>query len=160
LVQRFFLVFSFQKLLAFLLMTESLSTLRRHSWVLVRSESCLFQVYSLHVKGEAFLYGSGQALRVPGGWNFQFKTVHVKGDKVVSPMHRLPLLPQEIFLVLFSVRFWVDRCATVQSEGCQLKIAMTPSGNEPATFWLVEKCLNQLCHLMPQPLYVLGVILW
>ena len=31
-------------------------------------------------------------------------------------------------------------------ELCQRKIPMTPSGNEPATSWLVAHCLNQLRH--------------
>jgi hypothetical protein len=28
---------------------------------------------------------------------------------------------------------------------------MTPSGIEPATFWLVEQCLNKLRHRVPSP---------
>jgi hypothetical protein len=60
-------------------------------------------------------------------------------------------LPPGTFLVLISVRGWVDRKVIVRLEGLGQLKKSTSSGLEPATFRLVAQCLNQLRY--PVPIY-------
>ena len=54
------------------------------------------------------------------------------------------------FLVLISVRGWVDLRVIMRPEGLsQWNIPMTPSEIEPETLWLLTKCFNQLRHYVP-----------
>ena len=135
---------------------------RPQQWMKVRLFFIYKQMYDLHKlksidmtkkkkKVKQSHYRPEQAQRVPGGWGSQIsrQSAH-EGGRVVSPTHRPLFTPRKYSQYSFLLEADLTpgpQCG--QKDLCQWKIPMTPSGIEPATFWLVVQCLNQLRHRGP-----------
>jgi len=95
-------------------------------------------------------YRPGQALRFQDVGVSRFHNSRHKKVVRLSILRTGRLDHQEIFLVLISVRGWVNPRAIVWSKGlCHWKIPVTPTGIEPVTFRHIVQYLNRLCHRVP-----------
>jgi hypothetical protein len=109
--------------------------------------------HTLHtVQWRDFLYtekGTATHVNRPSRLPHFLDKLLTNDGEVVSLTSR-PLFAPGRFLVLISVKDWVDPRVIVRLEGLgQLKNPMTSLGFEPATFRLVALCLNQLRYRVP-----------
>jgi len=127
----------------------TISSLRMYDcWSKLWVSATTFVTYLWKVKQPHYRLGQTrgfQEVEAP-----RFKTMGTwrwKGCQSYAPA---AFTPQDKFLVIISVKGWINPRDIVRPEGLiQWRIPMTPSGIETAIFRLVGQCLNQLSHRVP-----------
>jgi hypothetical protein len=101
------------------------------------------------------LHRHGQALGAPGVWGspISSQTAHECG-KVFRHMQWLPLPPQEIFLVLISVRGQFGPRAIVGPKDLVDKKSKWPHLDWILMFQIMVQCPKQLHHCVPPVIYI------
>jgi hypothetical protein len=96
------------------------------------------------VKVKQSHYRPGVAQRVPGSYGSQISWQRHRMVARLSALLTGHIYPQEILLVLISVRGWVNPQghSAIRKIYVNEKIPMTPFGIEPVTFWFVAQYLN------------------
>jgi len=119
-------------------------------FILLNNSNLILSKYLLtSVTAKQSLQKSGQAQKVARVWDSQISVNRHKKVVRLLALFTGRFYPQQMFLVLISVRGWVDSRARVLPEGLyQWIISLRTSGINPAIFRLVAQCLNQLRHLV------------
>jgi hypothetical protein len=111
------------------------------------------------VKVKQSCYRPGVAQRFPGSYGSQISWQRHRMAVRLSALRTCRIYPQEILLVLISVRGWFDPRAIVRSEGfMSMKNSMTPPEIKPATFWFLAQYLNHCATSVLPLLHVVGYI--
>jgi len=109
-------------------------------------QSSCWWIVILRLKVNQSHYRPGQAQRVLRKLRFPDFVTTAQDSGRLSALRTGSLYPQEILLVLISVRGWFDPKAIVRSEGFCVN---EKSGIEPATFWFVAQHLNHCATAIP-----------